>query len=199
MFARPQACSVASCRILVHRSRTTNCRALFAQRPTRCSLPRDSCCNSDISRTSSLCSDWRDDAPQVVRASDHDVLHNAQRSCLILCYLCSKASFILSKAHFRGLYLRPEHAFVFFPVSTFQDAALMRLMSSAKLEKFPSWWCSASLTQWLFLFHFSDKGFMMYCKSELDKRVLSGSPAWFSVWGGIVCFLTSACAVARRC
>ena len=30
----------------------------------------------------------------------------------------------------------------------------------------------ANLTPWLHLFHFPVSGFMMYCKSELDKSVL---------------------------
>ena len=65
-------------------------------------------------------SSWRDDAPHVVRASDHDeFLHNAQLSCLILCYLL-KGFFYSVRGPFRGLYFNPENAFVFFPVSTFQ-------------------------------------------------------------------------------
>ena len=54
----------------------------------------------------------------------------------------------------------------------------MRRMSTASLmlERFKSWSSSASLTPWLFLYHFSDSGFMMCCKSELNQSVLSGSP-----------------------
>ena len=48
---------------------------------------------------SSLSSNWRDDTPQVISTSNHDLLHNAQLFCLILCYSRSKASLILSKVH----------------------------------------------------------------------------------------------------
>ena len=50
---------------------------------------------------------------------------------------------------------------------------LMGRTSSAalRLEKFVSRPCSTILSQ----FHFSVGGFMMYCRSELNKSVLSGS------------------------
>ena len=51
-FVRPKACLVASNLISLHISRTTNCCALFRQRPTICSLPKRNCCNSNTSRTS---------------------------------------------------------------------------------------------------------------------------------------------------
>ena len=58
-------------------------------------------------RDSSLSSKWRDDASQVVRASDHDFLHNAQLSCLILCYLL-EGFFYSVKGPLCGLYFNPE-------------------------------------------------------------------------------------------
>ena len=52
-------------------------------------------------------------------------LHDAQLSCLILCYLLE--SFLFSvKGPFRGFHFNPENASVFFPISTFQgDKALL--------------------------------------------------------------------------
>ena len=53
---------------------------------------------------------------------------------------------------------------------------LMRRMSSAylRLERFVLGSCSASLTPWLHLIHISAIGFVMYCRSELNKNVLTG-------------------------
>ena len=39
---------------------------------------------------SSLSSHWRNDASEAVSASDHEFLHDAQLSCLILCYLLER-------------------------------------------------------------------------------------------------------------
>ena len=71
----------------------------------------------------------------------------------------------------------------------------LRRMSSAnlRLERFLLRSCSASLTQWLNLFHFPVSGFMMYCRSGLNKSVLSGSPCLVprSRWDCLL--LTSEC------
>ena len=40
-------------------------------------------------RDSSLSSNWRDDSPQVVRASDHNFLHNNHLFCLLKCFFYS--------------------------------------------------------------------------------------------------------------
>ena len=51
-------------------------------------------------RNYSLPSRWRDDASQIICASDHDFLHNAQLSCLTLSYLEGFLSSV--KSPFRG-------------------------------------------------------------------------------------------------
>ena len=53
---------------------------------------------------------WRKGAPQVVRASDHNFLHNTQLCCLVLCH--QPTCFVCSvEGPFRGLYFSPENAF----------------------------------------------------------------------------------------
>ena len=46
-----------------------------------------------------------------------------------------------------------------------------------------------ALMSWLHLFHFPVSGFMMFCKSELNKSVLSGSPCLVprSRWKCLLC------------
>ena len=63
---------------------------------------------------STLSSNWRDDAPQVVSASNHGVLHNAHVPCFILCYLLE--GFLNSvKGHFCGFQVFYESVFLYFP------------------------------------------------------------------------------------
>ena len=72
----------------------------------------------------SLSSYWRNDASQVVCASDHDFLRDARLSCLIRCYLLE--GFLCSvKSPFRGFPFSPENAFVFFPSTAQGDKALL--------------------------------------------------------------------------
>ena len=73
---------------------------------------------------SSLSSNWRDDAPQVVRAPEHDLLHNAHLFCLVLCYLF-KGFFNSVKGPVRGFHLFSEGVFIFFP-SEFLPAFLLQ-------------------------------------------------------------------------
>ena len=58
----------------------------------------------------------------------------------------------------------------------------MRRMPLARLrlEKSASRSCSANLTPWFSLLHFADSGFMMCCRSVMNKSVLDGSPCLVS-------------------
>ena len=84
------------------------------------------CYNAQVRhRNASLSSRWRNDASQVISASDHDVLHDAQLPCLILHHLLE--GFLHSvKSPFRGFHFSSGNALVFFPISNFQgDKALL--------------------------------------------------------------------------
>ena len=89
--------------VFLHTSRTTN--ALFPRDPPDAVFQRETAAvRTQVGhRDSSLSSNWRDDAPQVVRASAHDFWHNAQLSSLVLCHLL-KGFFYSVKRPFRGLY-----------------------------------------------------------------------------------------------
>ena len=66
------------------------------------------------------------------------------------------------------------------------------------MERMSSGLCSTSLTPFLPRFHFSVCGFMMYCRSEMNKSVLSASP-WLVSRLRWKCFAfdVGVCAVAR--
>ena len=68
---------------------------------------------------SSLSSNWRNVSPRVVFSSKHDLLHNAQLFCLILCHLL-KGFFNSVNGPFRGFHLFPEDVFIFFPIFILQ-------------------------------------------------------------------------------
>ena len=87
-------------------------------------------------------------------------------------------------------------------LDVFQDGAVVVVTSSSgmllvclskqamtsspksKLERFASRSSSTSLTPWLSRFQFSDRGFIMFWRSELEKSVLSGSPCFLLEIGG---------------
>ena len=83
-------------------------RPFTHQRPTRCIQREAVAIRTKLRhRDPSLTSNWRDDAEQRVRASKHNVLHNAQLFCLILRHL--PKCFVYSvESSFRGLYFNPE-------------------------------------------------------------------------------------------
>ena len=91
--------------VFLHTSRTTNCCALFPRDPPDAVFQGETAAvQTQVGhRDSSLSSNWRDDTPQVVRASGHDFLHNVQLSSFVLCHLL-KGFFYSVKGPFRGLY-----------------------------------------------------------------------------------------------
>ena len=95
-----------SIQIFLHRLRTTTCSAssspdVVFQEETVAIRAQVGHCNSSLS------SSWRNGAPQAVRASDHDFLHNAQLSCLILRNLESFL-FCSGPSLFRSASKRPD-------------------------------------------------------------------------------------------
>ena len=76
---------------------------------------------------------------------------------------------------------------------------LMRKISSANLrsDRFASGSCSTTLTPWLFLFHFSESGYVVCGWRESKRSVLSGSPCFVPRSRWYCLLLTSVCAVAR--
>ena len=108
LFGRPKTCCDASDRSSLHKWRTTCSCALYHQRPTRCIQREAVAIRTKLRhRDPSLTSNWSDDAEQRVRASKHNVLHNAQLFCLILRYLPKCFSYSVESS-FRGLYFNPE-------------------------------------------------------------------------------------------
>ena len=67
---------------------------------------------------SSLSSNWRDDAPQVICISYTDFLDGAQLPCLILRHLLEGFLYSVTRP-FRDFQCSSENAFVFFPVPPF--------------------------------------------------------------------------------
>ena len=64
----------------------------------------------------------------------------------------------------------------------------MRRMKSGGGEVRIGGSCLARVTSWSYLCHFPVGGSRLYCKSELDKSVLSGSPYLVPRRSGTVCF-----------
>ena len=55
------------------------------------------------------------------------------------------------------------------------EPLMTRTSSALSFERFASRSCVATLTSQLSLFHFSDHGFKMLSKSELNRSVISGN------------------------
>ena len=96
-----------SIQIFLHRLRTTNCSAssspdVVFQEETVAIRAQVGHCNSSLS------SSWRNGAPQAVRASDHDFLHNAQLSSLILRHLLESFLFCSGPSMCRSPSKRPD-------------------------------------------------------------------------------------------
>ena len=105
--------------VFLHTSRTTNCCALFPGDPADAVFQGETAAvRTQVGhRDSSLSSNWRDDAPQVVRASGHDFLHNVQLSSFVLCHPAQRL-LLFCQRPIPWSVLHPENAFVFFTVST---------------------------------------------------------------------------------
>ena len=90
---------------------------------------------------SSLSSNWRDDTPQVVCTSKHDLLHNAHLFCLVLCYLL-KGFLNSAKGPFRVFHVSSESVLKFFPVFIFTAVKPFFIIGSLQSVSWQHFTCS---------------------------------------------------------